>query len=159
MISKMAGVSDTLAAELPAFRTTIYWPCGMLHPLHLTLNASLVLVARSVHFSPLPSKILSDRRWVLFPKSTRNPLNGVSFTNIGHSINDSITKDLFSCTYDTLMLLAFLHGALLHLKNYLLSRLLWRYGPHFYNPARLFFIVTISLSFIFSILAPADVII
>ena len=46
-------------------------------------------------------------------------------------------------------MMAFLHSALLHLTNYLLSRLLWRYGPCFNNPARLFFIVTISLSFIF----------
>ena len=35
-------------------------------------------------------------------------------------------------------MLAFLHGALLHLKNYLLSQLPWRYGPRFYTPARLF---------------------
>ena len=34
--------------------------------------------AGSVHFSPLPSKILSDRRWALLPKSARNPLNGQS---------------------------------------------------------------------------------
>ena len=79
MISSMAGVSDTLAPECSAFHPTIYQPYGILHPLHLNSNVSLVLVARSVHFSPLPSKILSDHRWALFPKSTRNPFNGVSF--------------------------------------------------------------------------------
>ena len=43
-----------------------------------TSAMSQLKFARSVHFSPLPSKILSDRRWALLPKSARNPLNGQS---------------------------------------------------------------------------------
>ena len=103
----MAGVSDKLAPELPTFHPTIYRPYGTLHPLHLNSNVSLVLDARSVHFSPLPSNIFSDHRWALFPKSARNPLNGVSFTIFhGPPLTPStipfLSIIIFSCTYNTL---------------------------------------------------------
>ena len=80
------------------------------------------MVARSVRFSFLPSKILSDRRWALFPKSAVIPLNKWRIIHdlswsAGHLINDSIRKDLFSCTYNTLdtaiaSLKSFTQGAL-----------------------------------------------
>ena len=93
MISNMAGVSDTLAPELPTFRSNIYQPYGTSHPLHLNSNASLVLVKIGPLLTPSVKNFVRLPIGAI-PKKRSKPVKWCTFVSFTIFLGPPVTQSM-----------------------------------------------------------------